>query len=342
MVLCRFYIDTIGRNNIIVKMKIKILVAIGIVSILINCSYSGLCLEKEGEVVGQVSTKESDWYAIIKDMKTGSSKLYTSGDIIYSEMDITKCLRILEIKEGAMLLNDLETAEIYILTPGEKILLEGSDKVFERTVEASILEYQYLKSEELAKKGTEDFTVKAFSNKKIVLEKGHTKRQDINLTEEERSLFDAPMREKTEEKLKGENFMGIIFNKVSENEWEVDRTSASSAIKNAEKVLFSIILNTQPRFRLREGPSLNFTTEMGDAALNREGFIIRNLAIAELGKRSGIKEGDIIKRVNGQSVNSLLGIYRAYMSIKQNPEARLVRLEIIREGKPIILTYRIK
>lgn len=323
-------------------MKINILILFVILFFLINFYNLVFCIEKESEVVGQVSTQESDWYAIIRDVKTGESKLYTRGDIIYSESDITKCLRILEINNSAMLLNDLETAKVSVLTPGEKIPLKDSDKVFERTVEADVLEYQYQTSEWITKKYTEDFTVKDLSSKKVVLGKEYKKFQVKDLTEEERALFDSPRVNRNSERLNAEDFMSIIFDKKGENEWVVDRASASSAIENAEKALFSIIKNTQPRFRIKEGLSLNFKNELGDATLNQKGFIIRNLAIAKLGERSGIREGDIIKRVNGQAVNSLLGIYRAYISIKQNPEGRIVKVEIVREGKPVVLTYRIR
>ncbi len=315
----------------------KLVIAILLIFALIEPITMVFC--EEGKVVGQVSTKTAVWYAIIKDIKTGKTKLYIKGDIIYSEEEITRCLRIIEIKEGAMLLEDLETKEISVLTPGEKVPLKDADKVFEKTVEASVLEYQYTTGD-LSSHPAEDFTVKDLAEKKVTLGKAYKKKGQV-LSEEERSLFDAPVK-KNQERLRGEDFMAINFNKVAENEWEVDRASASSAIQNAEKVLFSIILSTQPRFRLKEGPSLDFTSELGNANLNREGFVIKNLAIAQLGARTGIREGDVIKRVNGQSVNSLLGIYRAYQSVKQNPEARLVKVEIMRNRRPVILTYRIR
>ena len=81
---------------------------------------------------------------------------------------------------------------------------------------------------------------------------------------------------------------------------------------------------------------------MGNIVLNRDGFLIQNLAVARLVERTGIRQGDLITSINGQPVNSLYGIYRAYMSFKSDKSMEAVSVDIIRNGRPETLTYKIR
>ena len=87
---------------------------------------------------------------------------------------------------------------------------------------------------------------------------------------------------------------------------------------------------------------MKFNTDLGTVLVNREGFVVQNIAVAKLTDNFRIKQGDVIKSVNGYSVNSLLGIYRAYENIASNNRTKLVSIDIIRSGKQRTLVYKIK
>jgi general secretion pathway protein C len=53
----------------------------------------------------------------------------------------------------------------------------------------------------------------------------------------------------------------------------------------------------------------------------------------------GVEESDIIKSVNGLSLNSPYEIFRAYRSLKDKEE---LRVDLIRNGRPLVLTYKVK
>jgi hypothetical protein len=73
-------------------------------------------------------------YAVAK-VDGRKKKLYTRGDIFYSPTDMTRCLRIQDIKRDTLILNALDSKETFIVRPGERIPLEDLDIVFEKTVE---------------------------------------------------------------------------------------------------------------------------------------------------------------------------------------------------------------
>lgn len=301
-------------------------------------------LTSSGEVVGTFEDQAPTWYAIIK-TDNERSKLYMAGDLIYSRDNFLDAFSILNISNGIMILKD-KNGETLVLTPGERIPVEGSDKVFVKTIEASVLEYSYIPpSQASSRQELEDFTLKNLVNKRVSLEKRYKKGlfSDMPMTQEERSLFDSPKAENIEQPhLIADLFLNIGINKTGENVWEIDGESAKGAVQNAEKVLFSIIRSVEPKFRFGEGPNLNFKCELGDATLNNEGFIIRNLAIAKLGERMGIQQGDIIKSINGCPINSLFGIYEVYKSISTDSSVTEVNVDIIRDKRMKRLSYRIR
>ena len=81
---------------------------------------------------------------------------------------------------------------------------------------------------------------------------------------------------------------------------------------------------------------------MGTAVVNKEGFLIQNIAVAKLAENFGIRQGDIIKSINGYPVNNLLGIYRVYENISSNKDTRLLHINIARDGKNKTLIYKIR
>lgn len=82
---------------------------------------------------------------------------------------------------------------------------------------------------------------------------------------------------------------------------------------------------------LKAGPYSEEGKKTGIAitALNEEGVL----------KEIGIKQGDVIKTVNGFTLNSPYQIFNAYRKLKDNAE---LKVEITRKGTPLTLTYRVE
>ncbi|MFH1854065.1 MAG: PDZ domain-containing protein [Candidatus Omnitrophota bacterium] len=298
---------------------------------------------KSSDKVGTVEEQGGSWYAIAK-TGLGKKKLYTKGDIFCSDVDITHCLRVRDINKDSLVLEDTGSKKVFTVKPGNRIPLEGTDIIFEKSVAVDVVEYRYNDTSGANRGLVEDFTVKELERKKVVVEKDYDK--DFlpkDITEEEKELFGMPMsRNENPEKIKASLFEQIKIEKIGKDSWAVDTEKVDMALGNIGKALFSAIKGVEPRYRFGKGPSLKFNSELGDVIVSKEGFLVQNLAVGNILERAGIQRGDLIKSINGQPVNSLYGIYKAYTSVKSDKNMKITTLEIIRDGKTKILTYKVR
>ncbi|MCS7180385.1 MAG: hypothetical protein NZ891_03435 [bacterium] len=72
-----------------------------------------------------------------------------------------------------------------------------------------------------------------------------------------------------------------------------------------------------------------------------EGFKISNLPENSLLYQYGLRNGDIIRRVNGILIDSVATGLKVYTQIK-NSNTDIVTIEVLRENRPILLTYRLR
>lgn len=309
----------------------------------VACSFAQGPKGSDSDIVGTVREDGGAWYAIAKAGK-GEKKIYTKGDIFCSDISITHCLRIHDIKKDMLILKDVESKEIFTLSPGNKIPLEGTDIIFERTITADVIEYRYNDAPGTKKGLVEDFTVNGLEKNKIIIEKDYDKTfLPEKLSEEEKELFEAPKtQEENSGKIKASLFEEIEVEKIGEDNWAVNTEKASMVLDSVDKTIFSVIKSVEPNYRFGKGPSLKFNSELGNVVVNRDGFLVENLAVGKIIERSGLQEGDLIKSINGQPVNSLYGIYKAYMGVKSGGDIKIVNVDIIREGKQKTLTYKVR
>lgn len=270
------------------------------------------------EKVGSISSNQASWYMIAR-FDDGKKKLYVEGDMFCSDKYLNNCLRIKEIRKDSVLLEDVGSKKTFILEPGTRVPLKDTVIIFEKAVQSDVVEYNYKTAEKPTREQLEDFTVKNLSKKKIVLER--------------------PYKAET---LKAALFDKIETQKLEENVYAVDKKSARSAMKNAGLTLLSVIKNIKPEYRFGKGPSLRFDSELGAAVLNNQGFLVQDLLDKSLMEKTGIKEGDLIRSVNGEPVNSLIGLYRLYQQITSDDGMKSVSIDIVRDGKQKILVYKIK
>ena len=88
-------------------------------------------------VIAENSAADDDsLYAIIK--VDGREKLYTKGDIFYSEADMTRCFRIQDINTDFLILKDVDSEDTFRIGIGEVIPLEGSEKIFTKPLKVDL------------------------------------------------------------------------------------------------------------------------------------------------------------------------------------------------------------
>lgn len=71
-----------------------------------------------------------------------------------------------------------------------------------------------------------------------------------------------------------------------------------------------------------------------------DGFKVSNLPENSIPYQYGLRNGDIIRRVNGILIDSIATGFNVYNQIK-NSNIDIVTVEIIRNNQPILLTYRL-
>lgn len=80
---------------------------------------------------------------------------------------------------------------------------------------------------------------------------------------------------------------------------------------------------------------------LGPAFINGEpsGVAVTKLTPTGILKELGIKEGDIVKSINGFKLNSPHQIFAAYKALKDEKE---ICVDIVRGNKPLLLTYKVE
>jgi general secretion pathway protein C len=72
------------------------------------------------------------------------------------------------------------------------------------------------------------------------------------------------------------------------------------------------------------------------------GFQMRNVVPGSLYEKAGLHAGDIIKKVNGQSINTLDDVMRIYQEMGGFDRMAAVNVDIERRGKPLRLQYQLR
>ncbi|MFA5646063.1 MAG: hypothetical protein WDA18_06900 [Candidatus Ratteibacteria bacterium] len=83
--------------------------------------------------------------------------------------------------------------------------------------------------------------------------------------------------------------------------------------------------------------SLNIAPYMHDGKVN--GFIVNNIPSNSLPSQLGIRNGDVVQRVNGVLIDSVNRGYQLFSTLSSSRTSS-VTVEILRSGNPLTLTYR--
>lgn len=111
-----------------------------LIGLMLSLIWSGVLFAKETRKNDSEADAGLSWYAIIK--VDGGKKLYTEGDIFYSDTDITKCLRIQAVKRDTLVLKDVNSDLTYRVKPGDALPLKGTGAVFEKSVDTNIIKHR--------------------------------------------------------------------------------------------------------------------------------------------------------------------------------------------------------
>lgn len=112
-----------------------------------------------------------------------------------------------------------------------------------------------------------------------------------------------------------------LIEKVASNRWSFSRSEFTSVISNPSQLLAQVKVT----------PYL----ETGQV----RGFRLDDVQKGSLAESLGVKDGDIIKGVEGQRLDGVERAIEIYKEVKDRP---VISVEVERGGRPITLTYEIK
>jgi len=187
--------------------------------------------------------------------------------------------------------------------------------------------------------GVEEFTfciIEDKSKRKEDLYQKGDKIQDMEITDiTTNSVILSKGREKVvlyidEEEIKKDDRVAIVksiypdFTNIehpSENKWVISREDVLRATRN--------ISNIMSDFKIRP----HFSSGKMD------GFRIDDIKEESIAFAVGIKKGDIVKKINGEIIDSPKKIFEFYRNLEKSP---LIQLEVERGDSTEVLTYEIK
>jgi len=173
-----------------------------------------------------------------------------------------------------------------------------------------------------------DAVVKKISRNKVVLDHGGN--EEILLAFESEPSNSGPggkgpeTHKQADQSSPGSRFdLGSLGRKVSQYRWELDRSEVSRAVDNASQLLTQVRI--VPHFDKGQ-------TDKPD------GFQIANVKQGGFFEKLGVMQGDIIKEVNGEPVDSPEKAFAAYQKFKTESNVKIV---IERQNQLHTLTYDI-
>jgi hypothetical protein len=126
---------------------------------------------------------------------------------------------------------------------------------------------------------------------------------------------------------------------VAPDTWEVPTKDAMALESHVGELLAETLRSSTLSLTSQSGVALNVETSLGTGTLDRQGFLINSLKLAQ---RMGLEMGDRILFVNDHAVNSLASLYHLYRSLKSDPGVSEVKVVVTRRSQIRTVTYRLR
>jgi predicted metalloprotease with PDZ domain len=126
---------------------------------------------------------------------------------------------------------------------------------------------------------------------------------------------------------------------VAPDTWDVPAREAQELGSHVGALFSEAVGSATPHLTPWYGLALTVNTSLGGGTLDRRGFLISNMKLAQ---RAGLEMGDRILFVNDEAVNSLGGLYRMYKKLKTDAGVSEVKVVVNRDNQLRTLTYRVR
>ena len=284
------------------------------------------------EPIAEVKFPAPKRYAVVQSDPGKLRRLYTTGEILFHPQNPTRYVVIQQVDAGSIMFRESGKGRDRLLRSGEPI--PGFPGLtFVATVMLKGLEYRFKVVERITQT---DPVLLSITGLQAVLEK-EVLRIPPHLPS---STPQHSPPQTSQRKLDPELFGDLEVKELDENTYIVGMTTARPVIENVGHVLADLQPMITPAFSSRAGMSLNLTSAVGDGALSRSGFTVKNIKVAQF---FGIQVGDTITHINGNPVSSPLSAWWAYQQVfVRNPLLSEVRVDLVRGGMLMTKTFLIR
>ena len=131
----------------------------------------------------------------------------------------------------------------------------------------------------------------------------------------------------------------VPVREVAPDTWEVASAQLKQVSGQAGELFSEALASAVPSLTPWYGVALKVATSLGGGTLDRRGFLVENLKLAQ---RAGLEMGDRILFVNDEAVNSLGGLYRMYKKLSADAGVSEVTVVVNRDNRLRTLTYRVR
>ena len=266
--------------------------------------------------VGTITLSPPEQYVVVEEIKTKKQRLYSKADF---EKKLEK-----------------EKQEFKLL---QEILI-------------NTIEYRYKPISGKQKFISKDFELVELNQQKAILKKDYIEpaaaKEDVPEDTEEVPVIEAPEEKLVEEKPKtrpsakrlvASLFLKIETKKTADKEWEVMLPTVLEATANFGEVLTLVTKKITDLIDPEKQAELHFKSSISKGVLGPDGLLIKSLN-SRLRENFGLKDGDIIKSVNGKSLTTIHGIASLFSTYTGAPQSATIK--ILRDEDELTHTYYIK
>jgi hypothetical protein len=295
------------------------------------------------ELTAEVRLPQPTRFALIRDTQAGHVGLLKQGEAVYVGTNPLPLGKIEEVRDQALVL---------VLPGGRKLEIPKGGRlpgqrelIFTRSVLLDTLRFQVRYGGPAGIPGDEYSLVDVRDRSGILQRDAPAEsRSAVAALTPGRPADQAEMLASLDQSARrGATLASLVsaasLREVAPDSWEVPAREAQEIGGHAGQVLSEALASAVPSLTPWYGVALKVATSLGGGTLDRRGFLVENLKLAQ---RAGLEMGDRILFVNDEPVNSLGGLYRMYKKLSSDSSVSEVTVVVNRENRLRTLTYRVR
>jgi len=292
------------------------------------------------EFTAEVRLPDPTWFALIRNPEADHQGLYKGGEPIFTGMDPMPVGKLVAVRQDSILVALPNGKTIRIAEggrfPGSRAL------VFVRSIQLDSFRFQVRYGKPSPFPGT-DYSVVEIQGRQAILQR------DALPTEGRAAVAAATPSLSERHTLtessshRGASLASLVnavpMREVAPDTWEVAAAQLKQVSGQAGELFSEALATAVPSLTPWYGVALKVATSLGGGTLDRRGFLVENLKLAQ---RAGLEMGDRILFVNDEPVNSLGGLYRMYKKLSADSGVSEVTVVVNRDNRLRTLTYRLR